>query len=198
MKISLREKRRRQTALDIQRATLDLAREHGFDQVTTDAIAERAGVSTRTFFNYYTNKEAASVGHPLGLPEEAKRAFEAGNRLLSEDLRNLMAAHLEQIEDMQDIMQDMIRLARDHDRVKRLLDQFLAGLVEELKASLALRMPDAPDDLRRALADWVLTGLGHAITDWVGSDQLSLQAAFKREWEVQSRVAEILLESRDG
>ena len=198
MKISLREKRRRQTALDIQRATLDLAREHGFDQVTTDAIAERAGVSTRTFFNYYTNKEAASVGHPLGLPEEAKRAFETGNGLLSEDLRNLMAAHLEQIEDMQDIMQDMIRLARDHDRVKRLLDQFLAGLVEELKASLALRMPDAPDDLQRALADWVLTGLGHAITDWVGSDQLSLQAAFKREWEVQSRVAEILLESRDG
>ncbi|WP_158214544.1 TetR/AcrR family transcriptional regulator [Phaeobacter sp. 22II1-1F12B] len=198
MKISLREKRRRQTALDIQRATLDLAREYGFDQVTTDAIAERAGVSTRTFFNYYTNKEAASVGHPLGLPEEAKRAFEAGNRLLSEDLRNLMAAHLEQIEDMQDIMQDMIRLARDHDRVKRLLDQFLAGLVEELKASLALRMPDAPDDLRRVLADWVLTGLGHAITDWVGSDHMSLQAAFKREWEVQSRVAEILLESRDG
>ena len=71
MKLPLRERRKIQTALDIQRATLALAQEVGFDHVTTEAIAERAGISPRTFFNYYTNKEAAAVGIKPHFPEDA-------------------------------------------------------------------------------------------------------------------------------
>ena len=51
MTLPLRERRRQETALLIQRATLELAMENGLDAVTTDAIAAASGVSTRTFFN---------------------------------------------------------------------------------------------------------------------------------------------------
>lgn len=36
-----------------------LAVEHGFDTLTVDAIAEAAGISRRTFSNYFTGKEEA-------------------------------------------------------------------------------------------------------------------------------------------
>ncbi len=62
MTLSLRERRRQQTARDIQLATLDLAVKKGLENVTTEEIAATTGISTRTFFNYYTNKETAAVG----------------------------------------------------------------------------------------------------------------------------------------
>ncbi|MCP3877409.1 MAG: TetR/AcrR family transcriptional regulator, partial [Sulfitobacter sp.] len=48
----------------IQLATLDLAVKKGLENVTTEEIAATTGISTRTFFNYYTNKETAAVGAP--------------------------------------------------------------------------------------------------------------------------------------
>lgn len=64
MTLSLRQKRRQETARDIQRATLELALARGLEHVTTEEIAQVAGVSTRTFFNYFNNKEAAAIGIP--------------------------------------------------------------------------------------------------------------------------------------
>lgn len=58
----LRERKKLQTRLALHRAALGLVDEHGFDAVTTDQIAARAGVSPRTFFNYFPTKESAVLG----------------------------------------------------------------------------------------------------------------------------------------
>jgi AcrR family transcriptional regulator len=58
----LRERKKRETRLSLHRAALDLVEAHGFDAVTTDQIAARAGVSARTFFNYFPTKESAVLG----------------------------------------------------------------------------------------------------------------------------------------
>jgi len=53
----LRERNRRRTAARLEQAAWELVAEHGFDAVTADAVAERAEVSRRTFFNYYPRVE---------------------------------------------------------------------------------------------------------------------------------------------
>lgn len=77
MTVSLRERRRQQTARDIQLATLDLAVKKGLENVTTEEIAATTGISTRTFFNYYTNKETAAVGAPPPFPRLQKKRYAA-------------------------------------------------------------------------------------------------------------------------
>ncbi|WP_062072521.1 TetR/AcrR family transcriptional regulator [Demequina sediminicola] len=58
----LRQRQREQTWQDLHMAAVELARKHGLEGATIDAIAERAGVSRRTFFNYYPSKEDAILG----------------------------------------------------------------------------------------------------------------------------------------
>ncbi|MFI7587076.1 TetR/AcrR family transcriptional regulator [Spongisporangium articulatum] len=40
----------------LQRAAMELFAEHGYDRTTTAQIAERAGVTERTFFRHFTDK----------------------------------------------------------------------------------------------------------------------------------------------
>ncbi|MDT7738291.1 MAG: hypothetical protein QOK09_1660, partial [Mycobacterium sp.] len=51
--MGLRERRRRQTSADIRGAAVRLARERGWDRVTIEDICTEAGISARTFFNYF-------------------------------------------------------------------------------------------------------------------------------------------------
>lgn len=54
-----REHRKRLTRRALREAALELALERGLAAVPVETIAARAGVSTRTFFNYFDTKEDA-------------------------------------------------------------------------------------------------------------------------------------------
>jgi len=58
----LRERKKAETRRALASAALRLADELGPDGVTVEAIAEAAGVSPRTFFNYFPTKDDAIVG----------------------------------------------------------------------------------------------------------------------------------------
>ena len=55
---SRRQEHKRRTQRALQDAALGLFAEQGFDETTTDEIAEKAGVSPRTFFRYFPTKES--------------------------------------------------------------------------------------------------------------------------------------------
>lgn len=60
-----RDLRKQQTRAALTGAALRLCSLRGFDQVTVDDISAEAGVSSRTFFNYFASKEDAVLGDHL-------------------------------------------------------------------------------------------------------------------------------------
>jgi AcrR family transcriptional regulator len=62
MSDGLRERKKAETRRALSSAALRLAEAYGPDGMTVEAIAEAAGVSPRTFFNYFPSKEDAIMG----------------------------------------------------------------------------------------------------------------------------------------
>lgn len=84
--LSLRERRREQTWRALHEAALKRVREHGMRGTTVEEIAQEAGVSPRTFFNYFPSKEDAVLGlrEPVVSEEilETDRAHEDDNTII--------------------------------------------------------------------------------------------------------------------
>ncbi|MBQ0826355.1 TetR/AcrR family transcriptional regulator [Streptomyces tagetis] len=57
----LRERKKRATRAALAEAAIRLAAEHGAEKVTVEAISAAAGVSVRTFFNYFDTRDDAFV-----------------------------------------------------------------------------------------------------------------------------------------
>ncbi|MFI1015375.1 TetR/AcrR family transcriptional regulator [Streptomyces sp. NPDC020965] len=74
----LRERKRRETHRLLATTALRLVTERGLDRVTVDDISGAAGVSPRTFFNYFACKEDALV---VAYPDYALRLREAPDRI---------------------------------------------------------------------------------------------------------------------
>lgn len=96
----LRERKKEQTRSALHRAALELARDaESPNDVTVEAIAEAAGVSARTFFNYYPSKEAAFAGLDPDLPEllasrvRARPASESTGEAIRAVLEEYVAEH---------------------------------------------------------------------------------------------------------
>ena len=72
---SLRTRKREETRVALVQAAYAIVRDSAFEDLTAEAVADRAGVSRRTFFNYFPSVESvltasvaeffASVGHRL-------------------------------------------------------------------------------------------------------------------------------------
>jgi AcrR family transcriptional regulator len=57
--LSLRERKKAETRRELAEAAYEVIRDHGLDALSADAVAQRAGVSRRTFFNYFPTIEAS-------------------------------------------------------------------------------------------------------------------------------------------
>ena len=92
--LGLRERKRRATRREIQRAVLTLCAARGLDKVTIEEISRWADISPRTFFNYFPSKDAALIGDALELACQTDIdrfvAGGAGGDLLA-DLATLLA-----------------------------------------------------------------------------------------------------------
>lgn len=60
--LNRRETRKRQTRAALEDAALELFAREGYERATVEEIAERAGVSVRTFFRYFSSKRHVLFG----------------------------------------------------------------------------------------------------------------------------------------
>lgn len=88
--IPLRERQRNALRADIQQAALRMFAAQGFDNVTTEAIAEEVGISPSTFFRHVPSKEYLLLGATQRGRAQIVANFHA--RPLDEDVADSLAA----------------------------------------------------------------------------------------------------------
>jgi AcrR family transcriptional regulator len=173
--IGLRERRRRQTSADIRDAAVRLAQERGFDKVTIEEICVEAGISTRTFFNYFPNKESAIAYGPSDLSAELAEDFVAAGpapyRVVLAELITLAAHHLRDMPPRREQAAGMLELAKSSPAVLAAflaeLERFQNQLVDIVARRQEMRSDDEIVALISALA---LTAVRSGIERWASGD----------------------------
>jgi AcrR family transcriptional regulator len=168
---SLRERKKQRTRQALIDTALALFGEHGFGGVTLDEVCAEVEVSKRTFFRYFTGKEAVAMA-PL---EDMWRAFLDGLETCPADGRPLL-----------DLLESVLLTALDRVadgtwasralRSYRLLQvtpsmdaHGLHFCEDTLRSVLEIlhRRLDLPDDARPRLAgDMLVAAWRHALGGW--------------------------------
>ena len=169
--IGLRERRRRQTSADIRGAAVRLVRERGFDKVTIEEICAEAGISVRTFFNYFPNKESAIAYGPSDIPPELVEEFVAAGpgpySVVLDELIMLAAHHLRDMPPDRDQAETMLELAKT---TPAMLAAFLADLERfqnHLIDIVARRQGMKPDEeIPAVISALALTAIRSGIERW--------------------------------
>jgi AcrR family transcriptional regulator len=126
---SLRERKRTDTYSALHDAAAELVLDRGLAHVTVDEIAERAGVSQRTFFNYFPTKEDAVLG--VRTPAISDAALESFRDTSQRDLFGRV------VELFADAMRSSMVPAADPTRRRRLTTEH-----PELKHRFMVRVAD--------------------------------------------------------
>jgi AcrR family transcriptional regulator len=167
----LRERKKAATRQALHESAVRLAIEHGLDRITVEAIADDAGVSRRTFSNYFGSKEEALMYGDFQRVQrllDAVRARPAGEAPwaaltavaadFNRELGNL---------DPQRVAQG--RLVRTHPTLLAAQTQTFAAVERELAAEVSRRLsePDPSGVRARMTAATFLVALRVSVNMWL-------------------------------
>lgn len=182
-----RERRKRATRRALRAATLELGLERGLADVPVEEIAERAGVSTRTFFNYFETKEDAALIELFTVSDDKLTVFATGPPDVGvwADLTLLFAADVERAEEEGPDLPRYMALHDAHPALQaRQLGRFTL-FATRLAEAIQVRLGGAPSTRLRAdvmsgsCITAVRVGLQHwAATRWHGAARVHVDAAF--------------------
>lgn len=192
MAMDLRQRRRLQTARDIQLAAVTLALQHGLDCITTDAIAKEAAVSTRTFFNYYPNKEAAILGEAMKIDVPGAEWFINSTAPLVEDL-GLLLGRLYQVAPVErGLLTKILKVVEKNPSLRDMFHVRGKATADVLADILTARL--GADSLieARLLSDLAVRALTEAILTWTRDTDMRLDDLSAMATENLRRVAALM------
>ncbi|KOV82975.1 hypothetical protein ADL03_22660 [Nocardia sp. NRRL S-836] len=177
----MRDRKKRRTRAALERATLRLSAEKGFDHVTVEEIAAEADVSVRTFFNYFASKDDALIGaDPESGPRIAGRVLAVAAGTPFEAFR---AAVLAEIDDELNNARDLWLLRKNvlMQRPDLLVRAFASSAeAEQLLSAAVAERAGLPAD---HLYPWLLVSAATAafrcsVSRWAGDDNVALGDLF--------------------
>ncbi|QFR01614.1 TetR family transcriptional regulator [Streptomyces phaeolivaceus] len=176
---SLRERRRQQTRREIHAVALRLAQEQGFDGITVDLISAEAGVSPRTFFNYFPNKEAAVLpGPPAELPQALTAEFvsrgDAHPREVLADLTRLLVRDLTDNPPLRQETHAAFALTRSHPALLATMLARFDGFRRSIAELVARRLGARPEgEVPTLIAALALTVMRDGLERWANEESPS-------------------------
>jgi AcrR family transcriptional regulator len=151
---SRRERKKQATRQALHEAAFGLAEEFGVAGVTVEAIAARADVAPRTFFNYFACKEDAILDRDPDRPDELRLALlgrPSGEDALTA-LRHVMEGEVaRRVLDTERVVRRM-RLIQMEPQLRAAMAGISEEIEEALVAGIAVRTgQDAAEDIYPAL-----------------------------------------------
>lgn len=159
----------------IRQCAIRLVQERGLDNVTAENIAEEAGISLRTFFNYFSLKEEALIPPPLGFPAEAAERFVDGTGSLIDDLLLLVESRLDALELGREHIGAILSMTLEHPRLLVVQERTFSQYEAELRMLLARRRGVDPQEPAAALLAAVIgAAFKEAVRRWVAGDDTDI------------------------
>lgn len=173
MTSTLRARRRRQTAHEIQLSALRLSARNRYASITTDLISAEAGISPRTFFNYYQNKQAAIFGELPDLMCSCANPPHSSGRSFIADLTHFVCAMLDQKRLDRDIVCMIEQVCHDTPALKAVLHSILSN-AGELIGRLFKGPLGSKHQYEAILIGQVTMGaLWHSICQWASDETMT-------------------------
>jgi AcrR family transcriptional regulator len=171
----LQARRYAHTRAEIQAAAFDLFERNGFDSVTIDQIAERAGISARTYFRYFESKSDLVFGMITEPIERIAAALES--RPEGEAVGPALRAALHDgLDSMDDAGVAGLRRAsmimRGAESLRALASSAMPARERRLEVALQTRLHDAED---ASSARFLATSLNVAM--WIAMDSPGVEGA---------------------
>lgn len=163
----LRERKKQATREALRAAALRLAMEHGPDRVRVEDIAEAAGVSPRTYNNYFASREQAIVS-AVTADREARIAAAVAAR--PEEVRLAEAvteAVVEQYTDAGEGGHEALLFITTRPALRHAFLDSTAGIEPPLTAVIAERLGDTGAPTARVLAASVAAAVRIALEGWL-------------------------------
>jgi AcrR family transcriptional regulator len=156
-----REARRQATARRISSCAQDLTGDRGLDGFTMDELAEAAGVSRRTLFNYFPGKDAAVMGTQPSPDDSLLKEFAAGGPTgqLVDDCAALVDALLEVKDINRDDVHRVRALVLQEPRLMAYAKQRFEEFGEEFLELIQAREGASYDEMRARVVIQVMAAL---------------------------------------
>lgn len=156
-----REARRQATARRISICAQVLTGDRGLDGFTMDELAEAAGVSRRTLFNYFPGKDAAVMGTQPSPDDSLLKEFAAGGPTgqLVDDCAALVDALLEVKEINRDDVHRVRALVLQEPRLMAYAKQRFEEFGEEFLELIQAREGASYDEMRARVVIHVMAAL---------------------------------------
>ena len=160
--LTWREQKKLLTRKALHDAARRLVLESGVSAVTVEEICAEAGVSPRTFFNYFPSKAAAALGLPdLRITDEQRERFLAGpTGNVVHDLCELLGSVIGKAGDRLTDKASNHDLVAERPELQPELYGWLAGFRRQVIEVAGLRLPEDP---ARSAATIALAALTEAV-----------------------------------
>ncbi|MBV1902965.1 MAG: TetR/AcrR family transcriptional regulator [Marinosulfonomonas sp.] len=180
----LRERRKLRTANTIRVAAVNLVHAQGLDNVTTDMISEAAGISPRTFFNYFRYKEAALLPPTPVFRQEAIDKFLQSRAKILDDLIELIVPLTQFFSENPKMFRKLFEISQTHPKLVMLKINAFHEFEEMVRRVIAKRLKLRDDAEKPILiAALVTTGIRIAMERWANDGSGTPDTEIKRTFE---------------
>jgi AcrR family transcriptional regulator len=163
----LRERKKDATRKALREAALRLALEHGPDNVRVDDIADAAGVSPRTYNNYFSSREQAIVA-AVTADREARVAAAVAARPAGVRLSEAVTeAIVEQYTGPGGHDRDVLSLITTRPALREAFLGAAAGIEDPLATVIAERLGDSGQQTAQVLSASVAAAVRIALRRWM-------------------------------